>query len=232
MKMPLLMMMARSNTVSSVVRNHMEVRPTPAQYAMQVGDVGFVLNSGSDVDNCLQIIKILEPDSCPDRVPPDYPDWEDNVRNDYLLCAWRAADDRSECIGWFSRCAIVPLAPEEYQDLNEKMDDPSWHYSDEGEPFLDVAYRRYHSDSIPINNPDGEPLLCEECSSPQVVISIHHIHMAKINGMRETRNGVTKLVKISPDSETCIAKYRLMCKDCGWDKPVEEDGVWDNPLGH
>lgn len=94
------------------------VKPVSRQFNLKPGDYAVAMTSDSIVDKELAIMQLVEAED----YKGVYPDFEERLMKSYVLGNWKGAMDPQTTLGWFARCRLLPISPEQYEELDKGIE--------------------------------------------------------------------------------------------------------------
>jgi hypothetical protein len=202
-----------------------DVMPSKEQLGLGPGDLVAITHTEREqggVEESFTIAEIVSPEEHAEA----YPDWEDRLLNSFVLTKWFMRGSPTGGLGWFPRSKLVKFSKEHWEIMlgwitgvapfDVKSGPPDWLIVRYNESLLGLA--EANPGHMPV------PILCPECDSPAVIISVtHHSTEEFCMGTPEPGMEWNELHVVTPYLKSHQCTSRMVCKACGHDQVLPDD---------
>lgn len=206
---------------SNVLGHHLvveELKPTPKQYALGPGDSAIVASTESEIDEDFTIVTILDPEEHKEQ----YPEYETQLMNSFVLCAWQSHFHPEIETGWFARMKLIKISGEQYEELAKQVE--SSDYADGPPNWVHELYSEFMSE-LASASPGKVPttVSCGICNSSNV--ELHASYMTRLAariGVFE-KEGDTYYAPLNRPTTNEVVTAHLHCNECEAEAELSED---------
>jgi hypothetical protein len=199
-----------------------QVRPSKAQFALGPGDLVSVFGTDTGDGDDVVIGVILDPDEYAEQ----FPDWEERIRNSYVLCRYKSMGITGEELGWFPRSKCIQLDRWQYDEHQRWLaqgyidtEPPAW--------MLELTTETIRGLNEANDHFMPEPHCCEECGSSAVLLDVriterHQYLMGSFPNGGSPHDDPNAMYSIAKFGEGEHKQAMLKCLACGHEVDTEE----------